>query len=156
MGCVEPAMPLTRLLVLALAIGPVAAADTSGSAGGSGPPGSLAGLLERSDLDHDGRIDGFEANRREVAESRLLRAADADQDGVVDEDEALLVRRTGDLGEQLARYDADRDGRLDIDEFAWIEDGLVRRLLLALDVNRDGVVTAEEAEALVDLPRARG
>ena len=140
--------PLLPLLVVAACAW---SAEQAGSAPGSAPPGTFARLVERSDLDHDGRIDRFESNRRELVEGRLLRAADVDQDGLVDHDEVEAARQTGDLGEHLERYDADRDRRLDIDELVWIADDLLRDLLLGLDVNRDGVVAADEAEVLADL-----
>ncbi len=145
-------MPSPRAFLPILACAACAwSAEQAGTSPGSTPPGTYARLVERSDLDHDGRIDRFESNRRELAEGRILRAADVDQDGLVDHDEVDAARQTGDLAEQLERYDADRDGRLDIDELVWIEDDLLRDLLLGLDVNRDGVVTADEVEVLTDL-----
>lgn len=137
-----------RLLLSLLAAAAVWSADDAGSSSGSAPPGTVERLFDRSDLDHDGRIDRFEASRRDLVEGRLLRAADRDQDGLVDRDEVDKASQTGDLAEQLARYDADRDRRLDLDELVWIEDDLVRDLLLGLDANRDGVVDADEAAAI--------
>jgi hypothetical protein len=143
-------MPSLRTFLPLLAFAAAWSADQAGSSPGNAPPGTFARLVERSDLDHDGRIDRFEANRRDLFEGRLLRAADRDQDGLVDRDEVDRAGQTGDLAERLARYDADRDRRLDIDELVWIDDDLVRDLLLGLDVNRDGVVDADESAAIDD------
>lgn len=112
-----------------------------------------AQLLERADLNGDGRI--TRAEYRE-ARSRLFDRLDRNKDGVINKDDAprrRLMRRSGSdrFQELLAYMDRDGDGRVTRDEFV---NGPTPMFDHA-DTNGDGVVDARELAAFREAAATR-
>lgn len=100
--------------------------------GGAGFGGPL-GMLQRLDLDGDGKVTRAEYE----APFALL---DTNKDGVIDQTELAAAPQGPGGGGRLRRLDRDGDGKVSRAEYAMIFD--------RLDTNKDGVVDASEVAAL--------
>ena len=131
--------PFRRPVVLALLATSLFATGTLQAAPGERSIG--AGLFAHVDTDKDGVITRAE---HDAARAQRLARLDADADGFVtwEEHEAAKERRARETFPR--RHDENGDGRVSIDEMSDHGEGLFERL----DADKDGVVSAEDAQAM--------
>lgn len=105
-------------------------------------------MIERLDTNKDGRVSRAEfAARRQTNFAR----ADTNRDGALDRAERRNAFINRMIDRRMARLDANKDGRLTVDEMT----ARGQRRFQRLDANKDGVVTRAEIRAAADARRQR-
>ncbi|MBO9468301.1 EF-hand domain-containing protein [Tropicibacter sp. R15_0] len=163
--------------VLILALGGASLASAAGMQHGKGPGGMKGGpnaemLFEQLDANGDGQI-----TKEEVENAPKLRfeAADTDGDGFLSDaelkaaaekrDAARAARRDDRIAKMIERLDADKDGKLSMEEMEARGEGRkgkgkgdrALRLFDRADANNDGVLTMEEVEtAMANMGKRKG
>lgn len=102
-------------------------------------------MLERLDVDGNGAVTLEEFL---TSTNDRFEAADADDDGIVTEDElSKIVEERGKRGGMrfLERHDKDDDGKLSLEEATQLALDRAKRRFERADVDGDGFITAEEA-----------
>lgn len=124
------------LLVPGLALLALAAAPTAMPPAHAAQPGPES--FDQTDLDHNGRIDRAEYQRRMV---EVFYFADTNKDGFVTVAELEAIEKVD--PKAFKKADRNGDGKLTVDEF------VTYRMIQfdEADTNKDGVLTREEVEA---------
>ncbi|MDO6588271.1 EF-hand domain-containing protein [Salipiger sp. 1_MG-2023] len=119
-------------------------------------------MFKSLDADGDGTITQDELAA--AGPAGAFAEADANGDGALEADELTAFRQAQEAAREarrqqqmLQRFDADKDGKLSLEELTAGDRRGPERLFTRLDVDEDGTVSAEELAALEQMqPRMRG
>ena len=117
---------MTKKLKLLIASTALAVGGLSGFAFAKGHMGPRKEMIEKFDINKDGKLDD--------AEKAKLREAK----------HAMFAQKKA---EKLAKFDANKDGALDSAERTAMHDERVAKRFAMLDANKDGAITLDEMKA---------